>query len=97
MIQRLEAHGLLVREAYAGATLTEEGRETASEPAESHATLARFFRDVLGPEEHHEEALAVAGRVSPQVTDRLAATLLEEGGAEGRAEVDLEDAPFTPV
>ena len=80
MLQRLDERGLVSYEPYQGATLTEEGRETAAEYFESYRILARFFRDVLELEEYNEEARQVACTLSPQVTARLADTLLADDG-----------------
>lgn len=78
MLQRLEARGLVEREPYEGATLTEEGRETAAELHETYRTLTRFFRDVLGVDAYEREARRLAGSVSPTVAERLRATLLSD-------------------
>lgn len=80
MLQRLETRGLLVYEPYEGATLTAEGRDVAADLYESYVTLSRFFRDVLDIDEYEAEAMELAGSVSPVVTERLATTLLEDGG-----------------
>jgi Mn-dependent DtxR family transcriptional regulator len=76
MLQRLEADGLVVHEPYEGATLTDEGKESAEELYDTYRTLLRFFRDVLGLEDYEAEAMRLAGSVSPLVAERLAATLL---------------------
>lgn len=76
MIQRLEAKDLVKHEPYSGVELTNAGRERAQDLNESHQTLCRFFRDVLGLEEYEEEALELAGTVSPTVTNRLKTTVL---------------------
>ncbi|MFW5964912.1 MAG: metal-dependent transcriptional regulator [Natronomonas sp.] len=76
MLQRLEADGLVVHEPYEGATLTDDGRETAEESYDTYRTLSQFFREVLGLEDHEAEAMRLAGSVSPLVAERLAATLL---------------------
>ncbi|WP_267643599.1 metal-dependent transcriptional regulator [Haloarchaeobius amylolyticus] len=78
MFQRLEENDLVTYEPYEGATLTEEGRHRAEEVHDSFVTLSRFFRDVLDVEDHEQEAIRVAGSVSPTVTERLAATLLSD-------------------
>lgn len=79
MLQRLDERGLVSYEPYDGVTLTEEGRETAEEYFESYRVLARFFREVLELEQCDEEARRVACTLSPQVTARLAETLLPDG------------------
>lgn len=78
MLQRLEADGLVVREPYAGATLTDGGRERAAELHESYVLLSWFFREVLGLDAHEREAMELAGLISPDVADRLVG-LLSEG------------------
>lgn len=78
MLQRLEERGLVTHEPYEGATLTPDGRETAEELYETHTTLSRFFEEVLDLDEHEEEAIRLAGTVSPVVADRLASTLLRD-------------------
>ena len=82
MLQRLEERGLVTREPYEGATLTEEGRETAGDRYETYVTLSRFFRDVLELEDCREEAMQLAGTVSPTVADRLASILPPEEESE---------------
>ncbi|MFP8890710.1 metal-dependent transcriptional regulator [Natrialbaceae archaeon A-CW2] len=47
MLQRLDDRGLVAYEAYKGATLTEPGRDRATDPHESYVTLSWFFRSVL--------------------------------------------------
>lgn len=81
MLQRLEERGLLTREPYEGATLTPDGRETAAELYETYATLSQFFREVLELDDYEEEALQLAGTISPVVAERLASTLLGETDA----------------
>jgi len=78
MLQRLESRGLVTHEPYEGATLTAEGRATAEELHGTYVTLSRFFRDVLELDAHEEEAMALAGALSPTVADRLAETLLAD-------------------
>ncbi|MFC6940564.1 metal-dependent transcriptional regulator [Salinirubellus sp. GCM10025818] len=88
MLQRLDDRGLVTYEPYEGATLTDEGRETAEELYETYGTLSRFFRDVLGLEDYREEAIQLTGTISPTVADRLASILPSEDGdefAEGSA------------
>lgn len=82
MIQRLEIDGFVEHEPYTGVYLTETGRERAQDLYESHQTLCRFFRDVLNLEEYEQEALELAGTVSPTVTQRLASTVIPHGSVE---------------
>jgi DtxR family Mn-dependent transcriptional regulator len=86
MLQRLDDRGLVVHEPYEGTELTAEGRETAADLHETYRTLARFFREVLDLEDPEGEAMELAGSVSSQVTERLAAVLLE--GADSRTSPD---------
>jgi Mn-dependent DtxR family transcriptional regulator len=79
MLQRLEERGLAVHEAYEGARLTPEGRETAAELYETYTTLSQFFHEVLELDDYETEAMRLAGTVSPTVVDRLASTLLPGG------------------
>jgi Mn-dependent DtxR family transcriptional regulator len=81
MLQRLEDRGLVVREPYEGAELTSEGRETAADLYETYRTLSRFFREVLDLEAPEDEAMQLVSCVSPVVTERLSAALLEDGSA----------------
>ena len=76
MLQRLEKRGLVTHEPYEGATLTPDGREVAEELYETYATLSRFFEDVLELDDYEEEAMELAGSISPTVAERLASTLL---------------------
>lgn len=76
MFKRLAERGLVSRRQYRGVTLTGDGRERAAELYEQYATLTCFFRDVLEVEDSEREALALTGRVSTTVTDRLANTIL---------------------
>ncbi|WP_136590500.1 metal-dependent transcriptional regulator [Salinigranum halophilum] len=78
MLQRLAARGLVTHEPYEGATLTPDGREDAEELYETYVTLSRFFDEVLGLDDADEEAMRLAGNVSPVVADRLATSLLED-------------------
>lgn len=75
MLQRLETRGLVTHEPYEGATLTPDGRETAEELYETYAALSRFFEDVLELDDYEEEAMALAGNISPTVAERLGSTL----------------------
>jgi DtxR family Mn-dependent transcriptional regulator len=72
MCQRLDDAGLVSYEPYTGATLTEEGREVATDLHERYVTLSWFFRDVLDLDDHETEALRLAGAVSPETAARLA-------------------------
>jgi Mn-dependent DtxR family transcriptional regulator len=82
MLQRLAERGLVTHEPYEGAALTEEGRETAADLHETYHTLARFFDEVLDLDDPEQEAMRVAGTVSPDVAERLASTLLSDSDAE---------------
>ncbi|WP_231186575.1 metal-dependent transcriptional regulator [Haladaptatus sp. DYF46] len=75
MFQRLDDEGLISYEPYEGATLTETGRERAATLHESYVTVSWFFREVLDLDAHEEEAMELAGFLSPTVAERLAATL----------------------
>jgi Mn-dependent DtxR family transcriptional regulator len=85
MLKRLEGQDLVTHEPYEGATLTADGREAAEELYETYTTLARFFDEILGLDAPADEAMRLAGTVSPAVTDRLESTLL--------GDVDAENAP----
>ena len=76
MCQRLADRDLVVYRPYEGVRLTDDGRETAADMHESYVTLSWFFRDVLELDDPEEQALAMAGAVSPLVVERLAETLL---------------------
>ncbi|MFW6000554.1 MAG: metal-dependent transcriptional regulator [Halorubrum sp.] len=91
MLQRLEARGLVVREPYDGAALTDAGRERAAEVHETYVALSWFFRDALGLDDHEREAMEMAGLVSPTVADRLADLLLDD------APDDPPDPAATPL
>lgn len=73
--REFEDEGLLTYEPYEGATLTETGRERARSLHESYVTLSWFFRSILDIDDHETEAMEMAGVLSPDVADRLAATL----------------------
>jgi Mn-dependent DtxR family transcriptional regulator len=88
MLQRLAERELVTHEAYEGAALTVEGEEAAADLYETYRTLARFFDEVLGLDDSEREAIRLAGTVSPEVTERLASTLLSDVDAEN----DLSDA-----
>jgi Mn-dependent DtxR family transcriptional regulator len=81
MLQRLEKRGLVTHEPYEGATLTAEGRERAAELYDTYVTLARFFDEVLELDAHEQEAMALAGTLSPVVADRLETTILDDADA----------------
>lgn len=91
MLQRLEERGLVVHEPYEGADLTAEGRETASDLYETYRTLSEFFREVLDLEDPETEAMQLAGSVSPVVTERLSAALLDEAGTPSMPDVSLAE------
>lgn len=95
MLQRLDDRGLVTYEPYEGATLTDGGRETAEELHETYGILSRFFRDVLELEGYHEEAMQLAGTVSPTVADRLASILPPEEGTD--ASDDGAEPPLPPL
>jgi DtxR family Mn-dependent transcriptional regulator len=75
MLQRLDERGLVSYEPYEGATLTDAGRDRASDLHESYVTLSWFFRSVLGLESHEAEAMEVAGVIDPSVARRLRTVL----------------------
>lgn len=79
--QRLDADGLVEYEAYEGVTLTDAGRERATELHEAYVALSWFFRRVLELDDYEAEAMELAGLVSPDVAERLADTLLAETDA----------------
>jgi len=81
MLQRLDERGIVDHEPYEGTILTAEGEDTARDLHQTYVTLTRFFRDVLELENYEDEALALAGTVSPVVIDRLTETLLEDADA----------------
>jgi DtxR family Mn-dependent transcriptional regulator len=88
MCQRLAEDGLVSYEAYEGATLTESGPDRAARLHETYVAVSWFFRGVLDLDEYETEAMALAGLVSPTVTERLAAALptdaeATESGVEG--------------
>jgi len=75
MLQRLDDRGLVTYEPYEGATLTNAGREQATDLHESYVTLSWFFRSVLELETHESEAMELAGVIDPSVADRLTTVL----------------------
>jgi len=81
MCQRLEDRGLVIYRPYNGVTLTDDGRQTASDLHERYVTLSWFFRDILDLADHESEAMEIAGTVSMDVTERLATTLLAASDA----------------
>jgi DtxR family Mn-dependent transcriptional regulator len=76
--QRLDEQGLGAHEPYEGVTLTDQGHEQAEDLHETYVTLSWFFRDVLELDDHEGEAMAMAGTVSADVTERLATALLSD-------------------
>jgi DtxR family Mn-dependent transcriptional regulator len=79
VLHRLDEEGLLVYEPYEGVTLTESGRRKATELHDAYVKLSWFFRSVLELEDYESEAMELAGVVSPEVANRLAATLPYDG------------------
>jgi len=75
MLQRLDGRGLVTYEPYQGVTLTNAGRERATDLHESYVTLSWFFRSVLELETHESEAMELAGVIDPRVAERLTAVL----------------------
>ena len=87
MCQRLDEQGLVAHEPYEGVTLTDEGREQAVDLHETYVTLSWFFRDVLELDDYEEEAMAMAGTVSADVTERLATALLSDDPPQSVTEI----------
>ncbi|WP_123619455.1 metal-dependent transcriptional regulator [Halorubrum sp. CSM-61] len=87
MLQRLASDGLVDREPYEGATLTEAGRARAGDLHETYVALSWFFRDVLDLDAYEREAMEMAGLVSPAVAERLARLLFED------LDVDTDASP----
>jgi len=83
MLQRLVARGYLTDEPYEGATFTDGRRATAAESHHTYRTFLQGFRDALAVEQYDAEARRMAGTVSPSVTERLTATLLETSPSSG--------------
>jgi DtxR family Mn-dependent transcriptional regulator len=79
----LAATKLVEYEPHEGAALTDAGYDRAQQLHETYVTLSWFFRDVLELPEYEQEAMEMAGAVSPTVARRLAATLLEEPSQNG--------------
>jgi len=79
MLQRLDDRGLVTYEPYDRATLTDAGRDRATDFHESYVTLSWFFRSVLELETHESEAMELAGVIDPRVADRLTTVLPVEG------------------
>jgi DtxR family Mn-dependent transcriptional regulator len=71
MLRKLESDGLVTYEPYEGATLTETGRDRASDLHETYVTLSWFFRSVLDLDDHESEALEMAGLIDAEVANRL--------------------------
>lgn len=90
MCQRLADQGLVDHEPYEGVTLTEAGRDRAVDLHETYVTLSWFFRDVLELADPEAEAMEIVGTVSAEVTERLAATLLDEDALETHADTSSE-------
>jgi DtxR family Mn-dependent transcriptional regulator len=88
MLNRLDRDGLVSYESYEGATLTDAGREQAEQFHQSYVALSWFFRDVLGLDAHEQEAMEMAGMVSPVVAERIVSVLSEE--FEPEREIDTE-------
>lgn len=86
MLQRMAERGLVTYEPYEGATLTPEGRSRGADYYETYTVLVQFFEEVLELEEPETEARQFATVVSPEVADRLAATLLNPDGLTDRSE-----------
>lgn len=78
MLQRLNERGLVVHEPYEGASLTAAGRETAEELHETYLVLSRFFQEMLELDDSEDEAMRLAGNVSPVVAEQLATNLLDD-------------------
>jgi len=77
MLQRLADDGLVDYEPYEGVTLTDRGRERATELYDTYRTLSAFFEEVLELDAPEREARAVVDTVSPTVADRLDDLLLD--------------------
>ncbi|OYR78992.1 iron-dependent repressor [Halorubrum sp. E3] len=95
MLQRLAADGLVAREPYEGATLTDAGRDRAEALHETYVVLSWFFRDVLDLDAYEREAMEMAGLVSPTVAERLAHVLFE--GLDVDAESRPDDLDVSPT
>ncbi|WP_200530356.1 metal-dependent transcriptional regulator [Halorubrum sp. LN27] len=95
MLQRLAADGLVAREPYEGATLTDAGRERAEALHETYVALSWFFRDVLDLDAHEREAMEMAGLVSPAVAERLAHLLFEDLDVDAEARSNDLGVPRT--
>ena len=76
---RFDDDGLVTYEPYEGAALTERGRDVAEDLHETYVTLSWFFRSVLELDDYEREAMEMAGVVSAETADRLAATLPFDG------------------
>ena len=77
MLQRLADDGLVDYEPYEGVTLTDRGRERATELYDTYRTLSAFFEEVLKLDAPEREAREVVDTVSPIVADRLDDLLLD--------------------
>lgn len=82
MIKTLADDGLVEYEPYNGATLTEEGRERAAQLHETYVALSWFFRGTLDLDDYEQQALEIAGTVSPDVAERLAESVLSNVDAD---------------
>ena len=80
MLRKLESDGLVTYEPYEGATLTETGRDRASDLHETYVTLSWFFRSVLDLNDHESEALEMAGLIDAEVANRLTKILPYDAG-----------------
>jgi DtxR family Mn-dependent transcriptional regulator len=76
---RFDDEGLVTYEPYEGAALTECGRDVAEDLHETYVILSWFFRSVLELDDYEAEAMEMAGVVSSDTADRLAATLPFDG------------------
>lgn len=73
--QRLDDQELVRHEPYQGVTLTDEGNDVAESYHDRYVILSWFFRSILDLEDYEREAMTMAGAISPEVAQRLAATL----------------------
>ena len=73
MTKRLAERGLLEREPYKGATLTEAGKKVALEVLRHHRLLELYLKEEIGHswEELHEEAERLEHHISEAFEDRL--------------------------
>lgn len=89
MLKRLAEAGLVEHTRYYGATLTEEGVDTAVRTIRRHRILERFLVDVLGYtwDRVHEEAERLEHVATDEMIDRMAAVL-------GEPDADPHGAPI---